>query len=112
MTGRDCIIKGGVELLQVITSYVSAISCILSLLTLLIKPNRERIFGAGEVRAGQQCLLRSEIVRTYYRNLGEKRLRQYEYENLSYCYAAYRQLGGNSFAEHIYHEMQDWDVIQ
>ena len=92
--------------------YAGSISCILALLTLLIRPVRERLFGAKEVREGQKCLLRSEIVRTYYRNLSEKQLRQYEFENLAYCYAAYKQLGGNSFVEHIYNEMQDWDVTR
>ena len=67
---------------------------------------------AGDVGETEKCLLRAEIVRTYYRNLGEKQLRQYEFENLAYCYAAYRQLGGNSFVEHIYIEMQDWDVTR
>ena len=92
--------------------YAGSISCILALLTLLIRPVRERLFGAKEVREGQKCLLRSEIVRTYYRNLSEKQLRQYEFENLAYCYAAYKQLGGNSFVEHIYNEMQDWSLIR
>lgn len=99
-------------MLQMIAGYASSITCIVALVALLIKPIRERIFGANEVREGQKCLLRSEIVRTYYRNLVERRMRQYEYENLAYCYAAYKQLGGNSFVEHIYHEMQDWDVTQ
>lgn len=99
-------------MLQMIAGYAGSISCILALLAMLVKPIRERLFGAREVREGQKCLLRSEIVRTYYRNLGEKQLRQYEFENLAYCYAAYRQLGGNSFVEHIYNEMQDWDVTR
>lgn len=98
--------------MQMIAGYAGSISCILALLAMLVKPIRERLFGAREVREGQKCLLRSEIVRTYYRNLGEKQLRQYEFENLAYCYAAYRQLGGNSFVEHIYNEMQDWDVTR
>ena len=99
-------------MLQMIAGYAGSISCILALLAMLVKPIRERLFGAREVREGQKCLLRAEIVRTYYRNLGEKQLRQYEFENLAYCYAAYRQLGGNSFVEHIYNEMQDWDVTR
>ena len=99
-------------MLQMIAGYAGSISCILALLAMLVKPIRERLFGAREVREGQKCLLRSEIVRTYYRNLGEKQLRQYEFENQAYCYAAYRQLGGNSFVEHIYNEMQDWDVTR
>lgn len=97
---------------ETIVSYAKDLTTILALLALIIKPIRERIFGDARVKEGQKCLLRSEIVRTYYRHLGEKQIRQYEYENLAYCYAAYKQLGGNSFVEHIYNEMQDWDVTQ
>ena len=104
--------KGRSIVLQMIAGYANSISCIAALLILLIKPIRERFFGAREVREGQKCLLRSEIVKTYYRNQGQRELRQYEFENLAYCYAAYKQLGGNSFVDHIYHEMQDWNVIQ
>ena len=103
---------GGIPLLQTIAGYASSISCIVALVILLIKPIRERLFGAKEVREGQKCLLRSEIVRTYYRNIEREELHQYEFENLAYCYAAYKQLGGNSFVDHIYHEMQDWNVIR
>ena len=99
-------------MLEVIAGYASGISCILALLAIIVKPIRERILGMDAIREGQQCLLRSEIVRTYYRHLDQKQMRQYEYENLCYCYKAYRQLGGNSFVEHIYLEMQEWTVIQ
>lgn len=66
--------------------------------------------GVEDVREGQRCLLRSQIVRTYYRNWDSKRLRQFEYENLVACYKAYKKLGGNSFIDHIYEEMQTWEV--
>lgn len=99
-------------MLQILAEYAGAISCILTLLAVFVKPVREWLFGAGAVRDGQKCLLRAEIVRTYYRNSADKQLRQYEYENLEYCYAAYKQLGGNSFVDHIHEEMQSWDVVQ
>lgn len=99
-------------MLEVIAGYASSISCILALLAIIVKPIRERILGMDAIREGQQCLLRSEIVRTYYRHLDQKQMRQYEYENLCACYVAYIQLGGNSFVKHIYEEMQEWKVIQ
>lgn len=100
------------ETLKVIASYASNITCIVALIVMLIKPIRERIFGAKTVKDGQMCLLRSEIVRTYYRHLGEKKMHQYEYENLCLCYKAYKKLGGNSFIDHIYEEMQEWTIVQ
>lgn len=92
-------------------SFAGDVTAILALLALIIKPIRQRLLGDATVREGQKCLLRSQIVSTYYRHLKEKTLRQYEYENLSYCFQAYKALGGNSFAEHIYNEMQDWTVL-
>ena len=68
---------------------------------LLIRPLRE----------GQRCLLRSEIVRIYYRHLGDKQLREYEFKNMQQCYDAYKVLKGNSFIDRIHAEMQEWDII-
>ena len=100
------------EWLAIFADVASDVTCIVALLVLVIKPIRKRLFADKEAREGQQCLLRSEIVRTYYRHIGERKMRQYEYENLSFCYKAYKALGGNSFVEHIYEEMQDWTIVQ
>lgn len=86
------------------------ITQIVTCAVLLIKPLREWAMGADEMKEGQRCLLRSQIVRIYYHNLQDHRLRQYEYENLVACYRAYKKLGGNSFIDHIHEEMQTWTV--
>lgn len=78
---------------------------------LLIKPIREWLLGTEKIREGQRCLLRSEIVRIYYRHKEDKQLREYEFRNLEQCYKAYKALNGNSFIDHIYAEMQEWDII-
>lgn len=78
---------------------------------LLIRPLREWIMGTRALREGQRCLLRSEIVRIYYRHGKDKHLQEYAYRNLEHCYRAYKALGGNSFVDHIYEEMQDWEII-
>ena len=96
---------------QVIT-YASGASCLLALLAMLIKPIREHILGITEMRSGQLCLLRSEIVRIYYRHLDDKKMREYEYENLCACYKAYTRGGGNSFVKHIFEEMQEWTIVR
>lgn len=62
--------------------------------------------------AGQRCLLRSTLLRTYYKHEQEKKLRQYELENFTLCYEAYKALGGNSFADKIYKEVISWHVTR
>ena len=58
-----------------------------------------------------KCLLRSEIVRIYYANRGRRALHSFEYENVSMLYAAYKDMGGNSFVDRIWDEIQGWDII-
>lgn len=97
--------------LRTLAAVAADVTAVLALLAVAIKPLRQRILGDTCVREGQKCLLRSQIVGIYYRHLEQKELRQYEYENLCYCFQAYKALGGNSFAEHIYEEMQDWKIV-
>lgn len=78
---------------------------------LLIRPVREWLLGTDAMREGQRCLLRSEILRLYYRHHDSKQLREYEYRNLEQCYKAYKALKGNSFVDHIHEEMQEWEII-
>lgn len=96
--------------LKDIASIALSITQVVTCAVLLIKPLREKVTGIEDMREGQRCLLRSKIVRTYYHNLHDHTLRQYEYENLVACYKAYKRLGGNSFIDHIYEEMQTWVV--
>ena len=97
--------------LQTIAGHAGDICQVITLGAILIKPIRERIMGTEQVREGQRCLLRSEIVRTYYRHKEDKQLREYEFRNLEQCFRAYKCLGGNSFIDHIYAEMQEWDIV-
>lgn len=97
-----------------LTGLIQAAKDICSLATcaaLLIRPLRERLLGTESLREGQRCLLRSEIVRIYYRHLGDKQLREYEFKNMQQCYDAYKVLKGNSFIDRIHAEMQEWDII-
>ena len=78
---------------------------------LLVKPVREWLFGIAQVKEGQRCLLRSEIVRIYYRHHDDRKLKEYEFKNMEQCYKAYKALGGNSFVDRIYEEMREWDIV-
>jgi hypothetical protein len=99
------------ENLHQIALVASELMAIFTLLALLVRPIRDRIFADKAAREGMQCLLRSEIVRTYYRHLDDKQMREYEFENLSKCYKAYTKNGGNSFVNHIYEEMETWTIV-
>ena len=60
---------------------------------------------------GIKCLLRSEMLRTYYDNKETETIRQYELENFIKLYKAYKALRGNSFIDKIYDEVMSWEVL-
>ena len=99
------------DLWNTVTAYLKDIYYILLLVILLVKPVREWLFGIAQVKEGQRCLLRSEIVRIYYRHHDDRKLKEYEFKNMEQCYKAYKALGGNSFVERIYEEMREWDIV-
>lgn len=74
----------------------------------VIKPVLKRL---EKVANGQKCQLRTEMLRIYYHNREKGTIRQYEFENFVSCYEAYKALGGNSFIDKIYKEVQSWEVI-
>ena len=95
------------DLIQTAKDICSVVTCA----ALLIRPVRERLLGTDALREGQRCQLRAEIVRIYYRHLGDKQLREYEFKNMEQCYAAYKVLKGNSFIDRFHAEMQEWNII-
>ena len=99
------------EILKEFSSLCSVITVIFTTLILFIKPLREKILGLSFIKEGLKCLLRSEILHVYYKNRGQKTIRQYEYENFTFCYKAYKSLKGNSFVDHINNEVKEWEVI-
>ena len=83
---------------------------ILALGTMLIKPIREKVLGTKKINEGQRCLLRSDMLRTYYKHKDTDTIRQFELENFIMEYNAYKALGGNSFIDRVYDEVKKWDV--
>ena len=94
-----------------IVQWAKDICSVATCAALLITPVREWIMGTKALKEGQRCLLRSEIVRIYYRHHDDRKLREYEFKNMEQCYHAYKALGGNSFIDRIYDEMREWDII-
>lgn len=97
--------------IETLVQWAKDICSIATCAALLIKPVREWIMGTEALREGQRCLLRSEIVRIYYRHRDDRQLREYEFKNMEQCYSAYKALGGNSFIDRIHVEMKEWDII-
>ena len=65
-----------------------------------------------ELKDGIKCLLRANMMNTYYRNHEKDELRDFEMENFTLEYAAYKALGGNSFVDKIHDDVQKWEVIR
>ena len=99
------------QTILIIAQYASAISGIFAAAVLLVKPLRDRIIGVGQVREGQKCLLRQQMLNTYYKHKDEKKIRQYEYENFIMSYEAYKALKGNSFVDKIKTDVDEWTVV-
>ena len=99
------------DTLQYIADHAGDICQIATCAALIVKPVREWIMGTADLMEGQRCLLRSEIVRIYYRHNVDRKLREFEYKNMEQCYEAYKALKGNSFIDRIHAEMQEWDIV-
>ena len=98
------------EIVAAITQIATMITGVAAVLALLIKPIRLRLFGIADIRDGQKCLLRSDMLRMYYRHCESRTIRQYEFENFEYEYKAYKALGGNSFIDKIHAEVKTWKI--
>ena len=99
------------RVLEYIADHAGDICQIATCAALIIKPIREWVMGTSVLRDGQRCLLRTEIVRIYYRHHDDRKLREFEFKNMEECYKAYKALKGNSFVDRIHAEMQEWDII-
>lgn len=60
---------------------------------------------------GIKCLMRSEMLRIYYKYKDKEIIRQFELENFLALYKAYKALRGNSFIDIIHEEVITWKVI-
>jgi hypothetical protein len=86
-----------IEFLKLLSTELAMVSPVLAAMYLAIQ--------------GIKCLLRSEMLSTYYHNKEVEKIRQYELENFIQLYKAYKALKGNSFIDKIYIEVMKWEVI-
>lgn len=97
--------------LMILSQICSCVTGIAAVVLLLVRPVRDWVTGANRLREGQKSLLRSSMLRTYYRNRESKTIRQYEFENFHLEYRAYKALKGNSFIDRIWEEVRRWSVV-
>ncbi len=98
-------------ILYTVSAVCGAISTIFATVVLLVRPVREWLLGQRDVREAQKCSLRSDILHTYYKCKSNRQIRQYEMENMILLYRAYKRMGGNSFVDRIYKEVNTWEVL-
>ena len=94
-----------------ITTTIAIVSTVVGEIIFLLGIISPLINKVGKISNGTKCQLRSEMLRIYYHNKDEGKIRQYEYENFVYLYEAYKALKGNSFIDKIYTEVKTWEII-
>ncbi len=90
---------------------VAAVVALIGEIGVLLSVILPVIVSIRRVANGQKCQLRSEMLRIYYHNREQGRIRQYEYENFTLLYEAYKALGGNSFIDRIRQEVNRWEIV-
>lgn len=101
-----------------ITALVGELVTLVGILVPVITSNRKTAESVQQtqeeqkrIAEGQRCLLRSDMLKIYYANQGNRTIRQYEYQNFVLLYEAYKALDGNSFIDKIHDEVRSWKII-
>ena len=94
-------------MLEQLNDTVTVLKAVEFILGVLIVP---LIVAMGSLINGVRCLLRSDMMHTYYKNKDSEKIRQYELENFIHLYKAYKALRGNSFVDKINNEVMNWEV--
>jgi hypothetical protein len=98
--------------LDIVAQYCGIVTTIAAAVALLVKPVREKLFGLTEIKEGQKCLLRAQMLSIYYNAKDNKNvIRQYELENFILMYAAYKAMKGNSFMGKVNKEILEMEVV-
>lgn len=109
------------KVLQIIQICISIITGSFTVLTLVCAPFRKWLLNSKKEKQAREdtienqketdkCLLRDRITAVYFKHCHSREMRQYEYENVERLYRQYKKLGGNSFIDKIWGEMQEWNV--
>lgn len=103
------------ETFSQIVTVAQGISAIFTMLFIFLRPFREWVLGVKKTSKAKddatRSMLRNDIVQIYYKNKNTCQIHAFEYENLVLLYEAYKGMGGNSFVDRIWEEVQEWEII-
>lgn len=110
------------EGLSILQAILNIILIGFNMLVIVLKPFRNWLFGIKkdkkekeeqeeQQRETDKCLLRDRLLDIYYKHNKDCEIHFYEIENAARMYEQYKKLGGNSFVDKIWKEMQTWTVI-
>ena len=89
-----------------IAKLIGSITAIIGALVAVYK-----IYGEWKkARNGQLCLLRNELLKIYYKYKDAEELPQYEAQNFTMMYDAYKARGGNSFIDEVHKHVIKWEL--
>jgi hypothetical protein len=92
-------------------SWLTTVATVVGEIGILVGVVVPMVISIKKISNGTKCQLRSEMLRIYYHNKEEEKIRQYEYENFVFLYEAYKALKGNSFIDKIYKEVSTWEIV-
>lgn len=98
-------------MIEVVAKYAGYLTGIVSALVIFVKPIREYLFGIKAEKNALKCLLRADMLKTYYKYKDAAEIRQYDKESFVLEYSAYKALKGNSFIDDINETVKSWEVI-
>ena len=110
------------ETIEIIQAVVTMLTGLFALLTVVSKPFRNWLLNIkkeekkeeeaeARQRETDKCLLRDRITSAYFKHHETKEIREYEFTNVASLYKQYKALGGNSFVDKIWKEMQEWTIL-
>lgn len=110
------------EYIELIGSVAGYIITIVTCLTLLIKPLREKVLGIKRQRLHEEeienqktekdlCLLRHNMKSIYNTYCSAKKIPEMEYIDFITHFCIYKQMNGNLFVDDLFNKIKNWDVI-
>lgn len=106
-----------------ITNFIIAIATgAFALLITLSKPFRQWLLNVKNEKKDDEakdeisretdmCLLRDRITSVYFKHYRDCEIKEYEYLNVQHLYQQYKKIGGNTYVDKIWAEMQEWQII-
>lgn len=94
------------DYLKEIANAIGYISAIVGAIIAVVKFYNEW----KKAKDGQLCLLRNEMLKIYYKYKDREELPQYEAQNFTMMYTAYKARGGNSFIDEVRNHVVEWEL--